>query len=253
MLRNPETAEILGAFIGDGWIESDRDGFYITGSQTEDKLYYDNFMAPLVSEYITKVIPREFPYWKVYGIAIYKRAAIDQAIHIGFPTGKKSYSAEMPSWIKESNDQKIISSFIRGIFDTDGSFWCEKSRARTATTWKRTHNHHPELRITSCSKILLEQIRDGLTLFGINAKVIQKTTSGLKHGRNVHAAYGLNVRRIADIERWFSEIGTNNPRHQTRYLLWRKQGHLPPKTTLKERLLLLDDKTDTYLNNPQSA
>ncbi len=53
LLNNPEIAEILGAFIGDGWIESKGTGLYITGSPTEDKEYYDNFLA-LLFEQITQ-------------------------------------------------------------------------------------------------------------------------------------------------------------------------------------------------------
>jgi hypothetical protein len=47
-LDNPEIAEILGTFIGDGWIESDKDALYVTGNPTEDKDYYDKLLRSLI-------------------------------------------------------------------------------------------------------------------------------------------------------------------------------------------------------------
>jgi hypothetical protein len=73
---NAEVAELLGAFIGDGWIEKRKKGMYILGNITEDKEYYDNFLAPLFSKHFTLVIPKEFSYWSVYGICTYKNTSL---------------------------------------------------------------------------------------------------------------------------------------------------------------------------------
>jgi len=236
---NSEIAEILGAFIGDGWIENDKDGLYITGSPTEDKLYYDNHLAPLFSKYFECVKPKSFPYWRVYGIASYKKEIIDKCVTLGFQAGPKSLVAEIPKKILNCDNKKVMKAVIRGIFDTDGSFWCEKSRAKTSSKWKRTHNYHPELRITSCSIRLLEQIQYLLNKLNLESKIAQKGKKGFKNGRNIHDSYALNIRKIEEIEKWFKIIGTNNPRHKTRYDVWRKLGHLPPKTTINDRLNLL--------------
>lgn len=236
---NSEIAEILGAFIGDGWIESDKDALYITGHPIEDKNYYDNHLAPLFSKYFTLVRPKNFSYWGVYGIVTYKKAVISQAINLGFQTGPKSLVAEIPKSVLKSGDKKIIKAVLRGISDADGSFWCERSRAKTSTKWKQTHNYHPEFRITSCSKKLLEQIQSLLKQLDIDSKIVKKATKGFKHKRNINLSYALNIRRKSEIEQWFKIIGTNNPKHQTRYQVWKKLGYLPPNTTIKERMGLL--------------
>jgi len=127
-----ETAELCGAIIGDGWIESDQDALYITGSPTEDKLYYDKHLAPLFSKHFIDVTPNKFPYWKVYGIVTYKKQAINKALSLGFQAGPKSLDVQIPSYILTSKNEETIKSIIRGVFDTDGSFWCEKSRASTS-------------------------------------------------------------------------------------------------------------------------
>ena len=239
LLNNPEIAEILGAFIGDGWIESDKDALYITGSPTEDKDYYENHLAPLFSKYFTPVKPKKFPYWKVYGLVTYKKDVIKKAINLGFQVGPKSLVAKISKEIMQSKDKEVIKAIVRGIFDTDGSFWCERSRAKTSIEWKRTHNYHPELRSTSCSKELLEQINFLLNKLNIESKVVQKGKKGFKSGRNINNSYALNVRKISEIEKWFKIIGTNNLRHKTRYSVWKKLSYLPINTTIKERRNIL--------------
>ncbi|MBU1199419.1 MAG: hypothetical protein KKF46_07055 [Nanoarchaeota archaeon] len=239
LLNNPKIAEILGAFIGDGWIESDKDALYITGNTTEDKQYYDNHLASLFSKYFAPVKPKKFPYWKVYGIVTYKKEVIKKAISLGFQIGPKSLIAEIPKNILYSNNKDVIKAVLRGIFDTDGSFWCERSRAKTSTEWKKNHNYHPELRITSCSKKLVEQIKYLLNKLDIKSKITQKGKKGFKFGRNINDSYALNIRRKAEIEKWFKIIGTNNPRHKTRHDVWKKIGYLPPYTSIEERITIL--------------
>jgi len=236
---NKQIIEIFGAFIGDGWIQNDEKALYITGDRTEDKRYYDEFIAPLFSKHFIEIKPKEFPYWKVYGIGCYKKDVINKALKLGFQKGKKCYLAKIPEKIMNSNNLEITKSILRGIFDTDGSFWCEKSNAKTSCEWKRTHNYHPEFGISSCSKKLVDQIHILLKKLNIESKVAHKNKKGFKNNRNNNDSYALRIRKKSEIERWFNIIGTNNPRHQTRYAVWEKLGHLPPRTTIKERIIIL--------------
>lgn len=241
MLDNPGIAEILGAFIGNGWIEKKGTALYITGSPTEDKDYYDYYLAPLFSKHFINVKPKNFSYWGVYGIVTCKKEMINKAINLGFQTGHKCLIAEMPQRILNSNNKDVIKAILRGIFDADGSFWCERSRAKTSTKWKRTHNYHPELRITSCSRKLLLQSQILLNKLCIESKVVQKNKQGFKNNRRINDSFALNIRKIDEIEKWFNIIGTSNPRHKTRYDVWKKQGYLPPNTTIEERKKILNN------------
>jgi hypothetical protein len=158
---------------------------------------------------------------------------------MGFQVGQKCLSAKIPEYIFDINDEEIYKAIIRGIFDTDGSFWCERSRTKTSSEWKKTHNYHPEFRITSCSKFLLDQIKFILDNFKIESKVVQKAKKGFRFNRNINNSYALNIRKKAEIEKWFKIIGTNNLRHKTRYLLWKKLGYLPLNTSIMERIKIL--------------
>ncbi len=238
-VNSPEIAEIMGAFIGDGWIESDKNAIYITGSPTEDRSYYETYLAPLFSKNFTLVTPKNFKYWGVFGITSYKKEVIEKAINLGFQTGPKALIAEIPKEVLQAKNREVIVALIRGIFDTDGCFWCDKSRTKTSSEWKRTYNYQPQLGISSCSKTLLEQIQFLLNKLGIESKIRKKTKKGFKNGRNNQESYGLEVRKRDEIEKWFRIIGTKNPRHITRYEVWKKLGYLPPNTTIEERLNIL--------------
>jgi hypothetical protein len=235
----PEVAEIIGAFIGDGWIENREKALYITGHITEDRDYYDGYLAPLFSRDFACVTPKEFSYWKVYGIATYDKSAIKKALDLGFKKGRKALNVTIPKNVLDSGDFNVFCSILRGIFDTDGCFWCEKSNAKTSTSWKRTHNYIPLIGITSCSKKLLIQCQLLLRKLGIESIIKQKNTEGFHNNRNVHNSYLLLIRKISSVEKWFKLVGTKNPKHETKYLLWKKLTYLPPRTSLDYRINLL--------------
>lgn len=241
-LINHETrdvAEIAGIFTGDGWIESTEAGLYIAGHSTEDKDYYDAYLSPLFSKYFCPVQPKYFTYWQVYGIATYNKEAIRKALELGFQKGKKTYTAKMPYWIQLHEDICVPLHFIRGLFDADGCFWCERSRTITSCLWKRTHLHHPEMCITSCSITLLTQVKDVLDRAGIKSKIRLKSTASFKNNRNNANAYALLIRTREDILKWFDNVGTSNPKHFTKFLFWKKYGHLPSRTNVKDRIAML--------------
>ncbi|MFH1682260.1 MAG: LAGLIDADG family homing endonuclease, partial [Candidatus Woesearchaeota archaeon] len=171
---NVEIAEILGAFIGDGWIEKRKKGVYIMGNKIEDREYYDKFLAPSFSKVFLGVIPKEFKSWKVYGIACYKKEVIEKFVSMGFNPGRKATTVIIPPQIIETKDKEIFKAILRGIFDADGCFWCERSRAPTSSIWKRTYHSHPEFQIGSCSNKLLEQIHSLLKEFDITSKFVLK-------------------------------------------------------------------------------
>jgi len=233
------TAEILGAFIGDGWLEKSMGSLYITGNPTEDKEYYDLFLGPLFCKIFSKVEPKKFSYWGVYGISCHKRQVLQRCLALGFQSGTKSLTVQIPQEIINSNEPEVIKAILRGIFDADGSFWCEKSRSKYSVEWKRTYHQHPEFQIGSCSKKLLEQIKKLLDEFNIESKVVLRARAGRRNNRNVSNFYGLRIRKKSHIEKWFAIIGSNNPRNQTRYQVWKKYGFLPPRTSISQRREML--------------
>ena len=140
----------------------------------------------------------------------------------------------------QTRNNKVMTAVIRGIFDTDGGVSFSRLRTKTKLEWERTHYYMPKICITSCSKILLEQIQFLLTKLNITAHLRQAHTKGFKNSRNINNSYALDIWKKSEVEKWIDIIGSNNPRHKTKFDIWKKFGHLPPRTTLKERMLILN-------------
>ena len=206
---------------------------------TEDKDYFDDFFSVIFSNQIKEVKPRLFSYWKVYGICMYNKKIISKLVDIGFQKGKKCYDIEIPEFVLKSESEKVKSSFIRGYFDADGSFYCDKSRSKYSAEWKKTHNYRPELEICSCSEKILNQCKLLLEDMGIESKVIFRKSTGFKNKRKNNGSFRLKLRKKEMIERFFKIINSNNPKHITRYCVWKNLGYLPPYTKLKQRKELL--------------
>jgi hypothetical protein len=242
---NAELAELCGAFLGDGWIESRKSVMYIAGDIREDKEYFDLHLGPLFSREICEITPQLFIYWNVYGIRCCKRKAISKCIDAGFQPGKKVYLAKIPDWIVTSEDKDLWIGVLRGIFDTDGCFYCDKSRS-SPDAWRKTYHCRPEIHIVSCSEQLLLQMQCLLVKLEIDSILAIHGVEGYSNARNRSRTYYLRIRKIDQVKKWFDIIGSNNPRHKTKFELWKKFGFVPPRTTLSQRKDILSGEMDPY-------
>ena len=236
-------AEICGAFIGDGWIESRKTSMYIAGSLTEDRKYYNEEISKLFSRNIGKVTPKEFTYWHVYGIGFHRTEVIKQLLNLGFNPGKKNGIIRIPEWIMNSNDERIICSVLRGVFDTDGSFYCKKNYSSNKNRWKMQYHWQPRIRIGVVSPFLIEDIKTLADYFDLN---YANPSPKQPRKRNEQTAYLFEINSIESIRRWFKAIRPANSRQTTKYKIWRKFGFLPPYTTLEERNKMITDEIDPY-------
>jgi len=241
--ETPEMAEVCGAFIGDGWIESRKTSMYITGNLTEDKQYYDERLSRLFSRNIGKVTPKEFHYWHTYGIGFHRKNVIDQLLEFGFASGKKNRTVRIPEWIMNSDNEQIIHSVLRGIFDTDGSFYCKRNYNLNKNKWKMQCHWQPRLRIGVVSPKLIEDIKELAERLNLN---FSNPSPRQPRKCNEQVAYLFEINSIESISRWFSEINPANPRQTTKYKIWRKFGFLPPYTTLEERNKIITGESDIY-------
>jgi len=235
LLKDPLFVELLGAFIGDGWIEKRGTALYICGSPTEDKWYYDRFLAPVFSKYFWPVEPRAFPYWGVYGLRSYRRPVVKKALDNGFCDGAKARTVSVPAEVMSSRDKDVVKAVIRGIFDTDGCVYSAKQRH--FLNGKRAYQGRISICITS--KSLFHQL---LFLFGrIGFACCTSSTPPRRiANRNNGASYRIMINRQCDVDRFFLEVGSNNLRHVSRYLAFKKLGFVPLGSSVASRLALLD-------------
>lgn len=244
-------AEFFGAMTGDGWIQTDGRCLFLAGDPIEDREYYDKKVIPLISKLIVPVKPKNFPYWNVYGTGIYKKDIIKEILDLGFPKGKKVEIASVPSWIISSNI-KTKRAFIRGLFDTDGCIFMQKDYTKYSNTFNSNYHTKSRIRITSISKRLMEEVSFLLSSLKFR-HTVRWREGGFRHNRNNSSSYFVEINSIQDVHRFFKEIKPNNPKHITKYLIWKKFGFCPPKTTLSQRKDILKNAISPYNSYPREC
>ncbi len=237
-------SELCGAIIGDGWIQSNERCFFLAGDPTEDRDYYDSHIPEIFRKVLITVTPKEFPYWSVYGISIYKKDIIQKLLSWNIPKGKKVDTARIPNWIKKSED-KVKKAFLRGFFDADGSIFCQKDYTKYAKEFNSKHHVKARLRITSISSNLVDEMKGMCEEVGF--KVIRRTIKrGRISERNCKDIHIIEINHLESIRKWFEELKPSNPKHTTKYRIWKKFGFCPPKTTLIQRKEILKNELSPY-------
>ena len=212
-----EIAELCGAIMGDGWICSSEKSLFIAGDPLEDKDYYDKNISKLIKDVLNiDTIPKFFPYWRVYGIGVYKKEKIKKLLGFGLKKGKKVDVAFIPEWIL--GDKKLFFNFLRGLFDTDGSVFCERDYTKYATKYNSKYHTRIRLRIGLISPLLINQIYDQLQKFNFKCTK-RKLIRGFKHNRNNHDVYILEI-NSKWVKEFFNRVKPHNPKHITKYKIW---------------------------------
>ena len=85
--------------------------------------------------------------------------------------------------------------------------------------------------MTTTSKALGTSLMEALDVLEIKhyMKVQGLTQTTRKVAYNVEVSGGINVRK------WFSVIGSNNPKHITKHQVWDQFGFCPPYTKVAQR------------------
>ena len=125
-------------------------------------------------------------------VTVSSKRACDFLVHRGMVRGNKiANKISMPGWV--SQNATLRRAFIRGLFDTDGCVYVDKHHIRGRT--------YRNLGIAFSNKAegLLRAFKDGLEDIGLHPT--QKTNSE------------VFLRREKEIERYFKEVGSSNPKH----------------------------------------
>src|SRR3989344_3294620 len=132
--RNANTAELIGLTFGDGGLtrrnNSDRIKFQLRGHFVEDREHYDEYIIPLFNREIMFPIfnrPVGVVHNKgkgFYGIGCESKKIEKEFNYLGMKTGVKR-ELYIPEWI--GSNKTSLSKFLRGLFDTDGSVYCQKN------------------------------------------------------------------------------------------------------------------------------
>ncbi len=145
-------AEIIGAINGDGHLSEQNYEVNIVSDVREKN--YQIYLKGLFKE----LFGLEPSLNKMRNSAI-KLRVYSQDIHnhlsieYGLPIGKKKGNLAIPQKIKKS--KKLLKTYLRGVFDTDGSFYLRR-------------NHEPVIQITSADKRFLTELKESLEFLEFN-------------------------------------------------------------------------------------
>ena len=192
--------EFLGIMYGDGCLSSThppssrwRSYIVYVSSCFSTDLEHLNHISYLFSEIFnkdTKIRKRNDS--DVAVISFNDKKIFDEIESIGFPVGKKYGSMKVPERIKKN--PKLFSSFIRGVFDTDGCVVVSRQH--------RKERYYPRIEITSKSRSFLEEMFGFLISNGFYGSISDKS-----------GCWRLEIPGFKNTRRWIKLIGSSNPKH----------------------------------------
>ncbi|NYZ79850.1 hypothetical protein H0N95_01200, partial [Candidatus Micrarchaeota archaeon] len=182
----PLLAEEIGMHVGDGSL-SNKKYYYSLRGDIKEKDYYATFVLPAYKKLFNLDLNLlERP--PICGIEMSSRALYEfKRDVIGLPVGEKVGRVDVPSCIIESRDEVIISSFLRGVFDTDGCVYFLKSR------------RYPRIQLEIRSNSLISSIKKLLDKMGFIPAVYE---------------YKIVLNGPVMFNKWVNQIGSSNPKHQ---------------------------------------
>jgi intein/homing endonuclease len=234
-----DLAEIIGIHIGDGCISVNKryKEYYLGGDISEEKDYHDQWVAHLFNKKIMlplakkEVVYKKYPSIGIYGFYIFDSRIVDFFKELGIGNGPK-INILIPNEI--TRDVLLVKRCLRGLFDTDGCIYFDKNRSA-----KLMKNNQPIIQLGSVSQGLIKQVFILLKKMNFYPR-LRKPYLGKKDKNPVHK---ILIYRRKDVIRYINEIGFKNPKHYTKWELYKKFGFCPPNTKLVERREMLKQKT----------
>ncbi len=201
-------AEFLGIMSGDGCLYSNLSGICISGHKILDEQYYKKYLSELIVS-LFRIRPHFYYSQEQNEIrcVIYSKKLALFFKNLGFPLGKKLYSQLV---IPQSyfGDKPLLESFLRGMFDTDGTIYPHKS-AKAIIEISIKHKDLKE----SCFKA-----------FEILKLPSKKSTDRI---------YFIGSKNVS---LFFTVIGSSNFKQQKKYEIFTETGSVPKNFQIESYL-----------------
>ncbi len=198
----PELAEEIGMHYGDGFLSAERYDYRLKGNQYDEIKYYQEYILPLFNKlYNIQVNLKDFK--TSYGFEITSKALWQFKTKImGIKPGNKEYIV-FPETLKVNNVE-ILTSFLRGLFDTDGSLYF-----KTRYGYKK---YYPEIKLELFSKQLIKEVGEILNMLGLNPNVYIKENAGI-----------ITLNGIGCLKRYENLIGWSSQKNLNKLNDWKNR------------------------------
>jgi len=198
--------EFIGILAGDGHLSNINYEVSITCDARFDNSYIKNHVSLLFSD-IFKIQPKIIIKDNTIRCKTYsKDIVMFFSDKYKLPTGKKMGNLKIPKNIMKNNH--LLKSYIRGMFDTDGSF----------------HRHYKTTAsvefISGCPKFI-RNLNFGLKKLGFHTSLT---------GKSIH------IYRREEIDNFFTLIKPANKKHTVKYRIYKDTGKVPLNSELHMRL-----------------
>jgi hypothetical protein len=192
--RDKDLAEFWGIMLGDGSLQKIKGyklgvyGLDVAGHSVDDRDYILNFVRPLAEKLFgIKSRIYESKRSKCIHLNLDSRKIVDYFEDNEFMAGNKIINqVTIPDWVK--NDNIFLSACLRGLFDTDGTFY------------RLTNQNSYQVGFTNNNETLLYDLREGLIKLGIGV-------SKIIYNRK------LVITQRSEIEKFYKLIGFSNSKH----------------------------------------
>ena len=181
---SPLLAEEIGAHVGDGTLSKKKYYFSIRCDKRE-KDYFTNFLF-YAYKYLFNLNLNLLERGSISGFEVSSRGIYEFKNNVlGIVTGKKAYRIRVPKCILNSKNKDIYSSFLRGVFDTDGCITFRNGK-------------YPLIAILIKSKVLIDDLNFMFCKLGYIPCV---------------SGYRITLNGPVMVQKWINEIGSHNPKH----------------------------------------
>lgn len=170
-------------------------------------------------------VPR--PSLGVYGMNVFdRRIKHFFAAYEIFPGSKRC--ARIPLLIRQNIELTI--AFIRGLFDTDGSLFFNKSTGGLYS--------QPRIRFANVSWWMIRDVYVALRTLQIHCRL----RTPYQGKRDAAPVYSIEVHRQSAVQMFMQQIGSSNLKHSTKWILFMALGFCLPRTSLHQRLTLISQQ-----------
>ena len=199
--------ELYGALLGDGWLSAlhypDKQKKHIWLAGISGHAILDEKYHLYLRELIKKIVGREASLKCKKDsngrelLLFHKQFILFMNRKFGFPIGQKNNLQIEQNIAKNWGKMKPV---MKGIFDTDGCFYLDKTPDKKP---------YPCISITMHSPILLKQMLMQLLAHNFKAYIIKNK---------------LILKGSIQINKWMTEIGSSNQRHFIKYQKWKQNA-----------------------------
>ena len=182
-------AEFIGILAGDGHLSQINYEISITCDSVTDKDYITNHVPKLIYKLFgLKASIQKSKYARAIKCRIYSKKLCEFLNkEYGIPIGKKKGQLHIPLQLQKN--EGFLKSYLRGLFDTDGSLYFRRKSGKVISIISRDHSFLKEV------KNALKQLNFSPSLSGKN----------------------LYIYNQEEINKFFSEIKPANSKHMKKY------------------------------------